>query len=149
MYINDDNDFKKKSFEDNVYFTMRDIFWNCDSFDICCQVNDFNSILTGGISFEERTYSFKYTNVLYEKDYIKRLHRWLKRFTCHCFEFEEPNKDDDKENKYIKFDDWWVQFEELRLLIDKQYEKCCLWEEEDVQRDCDRLAELSEDEYDH
>jgi len=26
--------------------------------------------------------------------------------------------------KYMKWDDWWVQFEELKNLIDKQNEKC-------------------------
>ena len=60
----------------------------------------------------------------------------------------ESTKDDDEEiDKYMKLDDWWVQFEELRILIDKQ---CCRWEEEeDVQRDCDRLAELSDDDDNH
>ena len=123
MYINYDNNFKKKSFEDNVYFTLRDIFWNVESPDVCYQANDFNISLTGGIYYEERTDKFKYTNVLYEKDYVERLQRWLKRFDHYYFEFEEQNKKIDID-KYMKFDDWWVQFEELRNLIDEQYEKC-------------------------
>ena len=49
--------------------------------------------------------------------------------------------------EYMKFDDWWVQFEELRNLIDLQYEKCCRWEEEDIGCDMDRLAELEDDCY--
>ena len=127
IYINDDNDFKKKSFEDNVYFTLRDIFWNANSPDTCFQANVFNSSLSGRIYFEERTDKFKYTNVLYEKDYVERLHRWLKRFTHYYFEFEFEEPDEDEEidiDEYMKFDDWWVQFEELRNLIDEQYEKC-------------------------
>jgi hypothetical protein len=35
----------------------------------------------------------------------------------------EPKEDEQIDMKeYIKFDDWWVQFEELRKLIDEQYE---------------------------
>ena len=89
MYINDDNDFKKKSLEDNVYFTLRDIFWNCNSADTCDQSNSYNNRLTGGICFEERTDKFKYTNVLYEKDYVERLQRWLNNFNQYYFEFSE------------------------------------------------------------
>ena len=125
MYINDDNDFKKKSFEDNVYFTLRDIFRNADSPDTCYQANDFNISLTGRIYFEERTDKFKYTNVLYEKDYVERLQRWLKRFNHYYFEFIELEEGDGVEyESYMEFDDWWNQFEELRNLIDEQYEKC-------------------------
>jgi len=58
MYINDDNDFKKKSLEDNIYFTLRDIFWNCDSPDTCFEANYFNGRLTNNICFEERTERF-------------------------------------------------------------------------------------------
>jgi hypothetical protein len=125
MYINDDNDFKKKSFEDNVYFTLRDIFWNTGSPDTCYQANEFNISLTCRIYFEERTDKFKYTNVLYEKDYVERLQRWLKRFNHYYFEFIELEEGDGVEyESYMEFDDWWNQFEELRNLIDEQYEKC-------------------------
>ena len=92
MYINDDNDFKKKSLEDNIYFTLRDIFWNCNSADTCFEANSFNNRLTGGIYFEERTDKFKYTNVLYEKDYVERLQRWLKYFSNYYFEFLEVRR---------------------------------------------------------
>ena len=56
---------------------MRDLFWKANSVDMCCRANDFNSSLTGGMPFEERTYTFKYTDVLYEKEYVEHLHRWL------------------------------------------------------------------------
>ena len=144
MYINDDNDFKKKSLYDNVYFTLRDIFCNCNSLDTCFQANDYNSLLTNNIYFEDRTEKFRYTNVLYEKDYVERLQSWLKHFNIHYFEFEEPEEDEEIDMKeYMKWDDWWVQFINLKQLIDEQYKKYCKWEEEDVGRDCDRLAELA------
>ena len=124
MYINDDNDFKKKSLEDNVYFTLRDIFWNCNSTDTCDQSNSYNYRLTGGICFEERTDKFKYTNVLYEKDYVERLQRWLNNFNQYYFEFIELEKGEEIDGEaYMKFDEWWVQFINLRQLIDEQYKK--------------------------
>ena len=70
-----DNAFKSKSLEDNVYFTLRDIFWN-GSPDDCFSANHFNSLLTNGVSFEERGENFRYTNVLYDYnlDYTKKLY---------------------------------------------------------------------------
>lgn len=135
MYINDDNDLKKKSLEDNIYFTLRDIFWNCTSADTCSEVYSFNNLLSGGVYFEIRTDKFKYTNALYEKDYVERLQRWLKYFSNYYFHFRELEEGEEIEDEaYMKFDDWWVQFEELRQLIDQQYEKLKKWEE-DVERD--------------
>ena len=144
-----DNEFKKKSLYDNVYFTLRDIFGNADSADTCIEANRFNHQLTGGVYYEERPEGFEYTNMLHQKDYVARLKNWLKPFDIHYFEFEEPEEDEDFDMKeYMKWDDWWVQFIELRRLIDEQYEKCCRWEEEDVGRDCDRLEELVYDQGD-
>ena len=146
IHLMNDNEFKKKSLKDNVYFTLRDIFANADSADTIMEANYFNGRLTGGICFEDRTERFQYSNELHQKYYVERLQRWLKHFDIHYFEFEEPEEDEEIDMKeYMKWDDWWVQFEELRKLIDEQYEKCCRWEEEDVGRDMDRLAELEDD----
>ena len=130
IYINDDNDLKKKSLYDNVYFTLRDIFWNCDSQDTCIQANYFNGCLTNNICFEERTEKFQYSNELHQTDYVERLQRWLKRFNPNYFEFLELEEGEEIEDEaYMKFDDWWVQFINLRQLIDQQYEKLKKWEE--------------------
>lgn len=40
-----DNTLKSKSLEDNVYFTLRDIFWNGD-YDQCISANYYNGITT-------------------------------------------------------------------------------------------------------
>ena len=130
---------------------MRDIFANADSFDICDIANYFNIRLTDNICFEDRTERIEYKHVLHEKDYVKHLQRWLKRFNIHYFEFIDPEEDEEIDMKeYMKWDDWWVKFEELRKLIDEQYEKCLSeakrWEEEDVRHDMDRLAELAYEE---
>lgn len=121
-----DNDFKKKSLEDNVYFTLRDIFANAESLDTAIEANSFNTCLTNGISFEDRTNSFEYTNMLYEMCSVSELNTWLKWFKKDgWFEFQELEEDEQIDmREYMKFDDWWVQFEELRNSIDTQYVQC-------------------------
>jgi hypothetical protein len=69
-----DNSFKRKSLEDNVYFTLRDIFWNGEVDDLMT-ANHFNGILTNNICYEDRSKNFNYANILYdyESDYTKKL----------------------------------------------------------------------------
>jgi len=144
IHLMNDNDFKKKSLYDNVYFTLRDIFANSESADTVMKANYFNGRLTNNIYFEDRTERFQYSNELHQKYFVEHLQRWLTHFSIYYFEFIEPEEGEEIDMKeYMKFDDWWLQFEELRNLIDLQYEKCCRWEEEDTGRDCDRLEELA------
>jgi hypothetical protein len=144
--IMENNDFKKKSLNDNVYFTLRDIFWNSMSADTVFQANNFNEKLSGGICYEYRPDNFNYTNVLYEdKNYLYKLLKWFKKININYFDFLEPEHDEEIDiKKFMKFDDWWVQFINLISLIELQYEKSCKWEVEDLECDCDRLAELSD-----
>jgi hypothetical protein len=127
MFVNYNNDFNKNSLEDKLYFILRGIFWNAISIETLREANDLNLSLTGRIHFENITDNFKYTNILYEIDYIKRLQRWLKQINHYYFEFEEAEVNVAINNiainidNYMKLDDWWVQFEELRNLIDEQY----------------------------
>ena len=107
---------------------MRDIFVNVSGIDYCMEANSFNNILTNGISYEERTIDFTYTNVLNDKIYVDQLSVWLSYIQKCDFEFEAINDDADTEEKewyfdtrnLFKFDDWWSQFEELRILIKQQ-----------------------------
>jgi hypothetical protein len=46
----------------------------------------------------------------------------------------------------MKYDDWWDQLQELMKKLEEQLEKHKKWESEDIERDCDRLAELEDDE---
>lgn len=119
IYIHNDNEFKKKSFEDNVYFTLRDIFNNADSCDTIMKANYLNDLLTGNISFEERDNTFQYLNI-YDKEYLSKLIIFLKHFTEYWFEFIEPENEEIQMKKYMKFDDWWIQFQELRKIIEYQ-----------------------------
>lgn len=123
MCLHNDNNFKQLSLEDNVYFTLRDIFLNGDSVDIILKANEFNAILTNGIYFEERTENFTYSNMLDDAQYLYNLIRWLKNFSESYFEFVEP---DDKIDMcdYIKFDDWWIQFKTLLFILDNKYQAC-------------------------
>ena len=108
-------------------------------------------MLTNGISFEERDSSFKYTKLLYDynSNYTQNLVDWL--CTTYpskpsLFEFHPLDEDNEIDmKKYMKLDDWWVQFEYLREKLKRQLEKHKIWEAEDVERECDRLAELEDE----
>ena len=45
-------------------------------------------------------------------------------------------------SEYLNYDDWWNQLQELIGKLEEQLEKLNKWEAEDIQRDCDRVAEL-------
>ncbi len=118
IYLCDDNEFKKKSLEDNIYFTLRDIFMNAEDAHETIEANEFNYILSNGIKLEERTDAFQYVNVLQNKEYISNLINFMKRMGEHSFEFTELQEDDDEPmSEYIRYDDWWVQFDELKNLL--------------------------------
>lgn len=131
MSIHDVDEYKKKSLNDKFYFTLRDIFWNTDSFDVMMIINNFNRMLTRGMSFDSRTNTFQYTNILYQKTELKKILLFLNRIKqTGWFEFIESKDKDEYEDEeesideeYILFDDWWKQFEELRNLLKEQYEK--------------------------
>ena len=131
LHLHNDNNFKLLSLEDNVYFTLRDIFLNISSLDYVMEANGFNTEITGGISYEERKSDFKYTDSLNHKLFVDRLYFWLNNIYKACFEFEElDDKADDEEKEWyydtkrlIKFHDWWIQFEELKNLIKYRLEE--------------------------
>ena len=132
-----DNSFKKYSLENNVYFTLRDIFRNGDIND-AFTANYFNGVLTNNISFEEREDHFQYTNCLQEDyDYTKKLFDWLYRLSGigmktkwnpkdYIFEFyslEEMEEEEPDMTEYMKNDDWYEQFLELISQLKEQLQK--------------------------
>jgi hypothetical protein len=128
LQLANENQLKSKSLEDNVYFTLRDIFNNVSGFDNCMEANSFNDALTNRISYQERTNDFTYTNVLNDKKYMYRLSEWLSRIHKGEFEFEALNDTEEKEKVWyydtihlFPFDDWWLQLEELKILIRERY----------------------------
>lgn len=142
---------KKLSLEDNVYFTLRDIFLNYGCIDDVLRANDFNSKLTNNVSYEDRTEKFEYTNLLMNENFLSSLIRWMKTIHISEFEFETPEqymKDyvtsskkylDELNwyynvdmNNYIKLDDWIDQFNELIVELETQLEKVKLQVHKDL-----------------
>ena len=125
-----DNNIKSLSLEDNVYFTLRELFYNMYELDYIMEANVFNNEISGSICYEDRKSDFKYRNALNDKLFVDRLNKWLNQIKKTDFEFEEPYDKADDEEKYwyydmkllIKFDDWWSQFEELKVLINNRLE---------------------------
>ena len=124
-----DNQLKYQSLEDNIYFTLRDIFWNGDH-DDCINANHFNSLLTNDISYEDRDENFKYSNILHDQnsDFTLKLYRFLcnykhKEYMFEFYELEEDEKDGLIIDKYMKYDDWWEQFHDLRILLSAHLKK--------------------------
>jgi len=108
------NDFKKNSLYDNLYFTLKEIFWNANSADVSMQANSYNYMLTI-ISFED-----------IPKDEFRKILELLNRITYDkgWFEFIDlKEREEINEDEYIRFDIWWQQFEELRVMLNKHYDK--------------------------
>lgn len=133
---------KKSSLEDNVYFTLRDIFLNYGYIDDVYRANDFNSKLTNNYCYEERTKNFKYANLLMNENFLSSLIKWMKTIHISTFEFETPEqymKDCDMNSKeyldeldwyynvdmndYIKFDDWINEFNKLIAELESRLDK--------------------------
>ena len=78
---------------------------------------------------EDRTENFFYNNLLHQKDYVKKLLLWLNGFQkigwFKCVELDELEGGGKEiiNDEYMKFDNWFQQFEELRRLIGEQYKK--------------------------
>jgi hypothetical protein len=125
IHIVNNNELKKKSLNDYVYFNLRDIFENAYDYDTIIYANRFCEKLTGELYFEDdKKSTYNYTNALNEKDYLKKLICWLVDIDINSFEFiilGENEKINMKE--YIEWDIWWFQFEELKFLLKQQYNK--------------------------
>lgn len=122
MFMSIDNTMKKKSLEDNLYFTLMDLLCNFASSSDCIMANAYGAMLSGNIDYKQRTDEFQYTNMLNEKDKLFKQLRWLDRIVPEWFEFWESDGSED-DRKYMNFDDWYKQFEELKQLLREQYDK--------------------------
>ena len=94
LKLHNPKELKKKSLEDNVYFTLRDIFLNYGYLDNVFKANDFNSKLTNKISYEDRTTKFVYTNLLMDKNFLSSLIEWMKTIDDSEFDISEQYKKD-------------------------------------------------------
>jgi hypothetical protein len=68
----------------------------------------------------------------YNKDYV--------------FDFEKPQEDEKIDiREYVKYDDWWEHFLELRKKLQEQLEKHIKWKSDDIKRERDMVTKLSEE----
>jgi hypothetical protein len=123
-----DKDYKNKSLEDNVYFTLRDIYMNCDNYETCMRAESYSGQLTEGIAFEDRTDAFEYTNVLHQAKYLNSLCKFLESLTPKYFAVK-ANDDFDPGMEYqapkefdIPFDEWWNDLQQLKRVLDEHLE---------------------------
>jgi hypothetical protein len=125
------NKLKSKSLEDNIYHTLRDIFWNCDEECDIIMTKKFNKILKNDDSFENS----EYTDVLYDycSEFTQELYEYLKNFTKDRIYFIEDSVE--KNMNYIKLDDWCCQLQQLIKKLEEQLEKHKIWEQEDMDED--------------
>lgn len=132
---------KKKSLEDNVYYTLEEIFLNGEEAD-CVVAKKFIDELKDVSGY----YYSDYTDVLYDynSNYTTNLFNYLDKFTKNQIYFVNGEKLDG-EKKYIGFDDWWARLENLINELKNQLFKHKEWENDDVERDCDRLYEIEYD----
>lgn len=131
IHLLNENELKKKSFNDYVYFTLRDIFENAYDYYTISETNWFCQKLTGELYFEDRKSTYTYTNALNKLNYLKKLIKWLNQFDINYFEFILLGEDDNINMKeYINWHEWWFQFDELRFLLKQHYENCCMSEED-------------------
>jgi hypothetical protein len=85
------------------------------------EANSFNDILTNGVSYEERTSGFMYSNILNRDLYfICKLSNWLSYICEYYFDFEEVIEETIDLDKYILFDVWISQIDTLKKIL---YEK--------------------------
>lgn len=126
------NKLKSKSLEDNIYYILRDIFWNCDEEYDIIMTKKFNKILKNDDSFENS----EYTDVLYDycSEFTQELYDYLKNFTKERIYFIE-DKYEEKENEYMILHDWWGQLQQLIKKLEEQLEKHKIWEHEDMVED--------------
>ena len=112
IFLSNDNSYKYKSLEDNIYFTLRDIFFNCIDIEICVAVNLINSTLTNNIFFEDRKEDFTYITL--NQNIISTILSLFKtlRQTNLFFDCESDNIEDLQD--YIEFNNWWNNFEKLK-----------------------------------
>ena len=135
IHLHNEHRLKFTSLEDNVYFTLRDIFNNAKYLEYSLEANDYNNKLTNNICYEERTPTFQYTEVLKNKEYLESLIRWLSQFSqISDFDFtDEIDIDCEAElyllinknynSKYMKFDNWLKHLTELKGLLAKELDK--------------------------
>ncbi len=117
---------KYKSFEDNLYFTIREIFSNIESEFMMYEANAINAQLSNGIAWEDRDDKFEYYKLATDSDFIAFTLKFLNSIRPGDFDFEfETDKANLNaeviSNEYVCFDTWWKNLEWLRKKLQSEY----------------------------
>ena len=114
------NEFKFNSLNDNIYFTLRDIFLNVSNADDALTANKYNTYITNGIYYEDRNSDFKYIDFLSDKHMKICIYRFICSIYKSSFNNFELIEDENDWNlikdSVITLDIWWNQFKELQYI---------------------------------
>lgn len=122
MCLMESNCLKFKSLEDNLYFTLRDIFWNAKD-ETALKSHHFYSLLAGNVRLEDRTIDFKYSSILNEHsgEYIEDVCCFFQDcLENKVFVFDGDNywsNNDHNPEEYMPFSDWRCQLIKLINLL--------------------------------
>ena len=123
LQLCNDNNLKKISLEDNVCFTLRDIFLNISDYRFVILSVEFNAKLTNNIRYEVRAKDFTYTNILNDKSYLYDVIQFLRPITSLYFDYKILENENVDLNEYIQLDLWILQLNELKILLYAKYEE--------------------------
>ena len=123
LKIINDNNLKKKSLEDNLYFTLSNIILNIENVRMTMEIHVFMDILTNGICLENRKNNFRYSKILLNKTFVFQLYCWFTSLLRSDFTFETvyDNVSNLDNYNYILFDKWMEQLDELIEGLDDLY----------------------------
>ena len=123
LQLCNDNNLKKLSLEDNVCFTLRDIFLNISDCRFVILSVEFNAKLTNNIRYEVRSKDFTYTDILNDKSYLYDVIQFLRPITSLYFDYKILENENVNLNEYIQLDLWILQLNELKILLYAKYEE--------------------------
>ncbi len=110
---------KSQSIEDNLYFTIREIFLNIEQEFKMYEANEINAKLSNQTPWEDRDDKFKYLQLFKNPDFVTYVLGWLNSIkqTEFDFEFETARIDLNSDiitNEYIEFELWWKRLVQLK-----------------------------------
>lgn len=138
----DSNELKNKSLEDNVYYTLKDIIYNGEEDDIAAS----NYLIKNLKKTDTNVNYQEYSNILYDynSDFTQKLYNYMCKFSITKINLIEENVQKlNSDKKYIKLDEWIIQFNNLTQKINEQLKKHKVWESDDIDDDIDKLDEIS------
>ena len=99
--IGSNNNLKTLSLEDNLYYTLEDIFINADTSDLCTYAAYYMNELKEGCHYKSKMMNEKYTDCLNNKEFVSSLNdRVIKYLTPNHLQYDK---------KMMKFMKKWIK----------------------------------------